>query len=65
MSLNLALLNAKRSSFDVSDVKFIYNKLGEKDWNANYGLLKIVWNIVYFTYLTRVLRLWIQTSHGI
>ena len=42
MNLNLALVNAKRSSFDVSDVKFIYKKLGEKDRNANYGLLKII-----------------------
>lgn len=42
MNLNLALVNAKRASFDVSDVKFIYNKLGEKDRNANYGLLKII-----------------------
>lgn len=65
MNLNLALVNAKRSSFDVSDVKFIYKKLGEKDRNANYRLLKIIWKVVYFTYLTRVLRLRIQTSLGI
>lgn len=61
----MALLNAKRNSFDVSDVKFIYSRLGEKDRNANYELLKIIRNVVYFTYLTRVLRLGIQTSLGI
>ena len=65
MNLNLALVNAKRASFDVSDVTFIYNKLGDEDRNANYGLLKIIWNVVYFTDLTRVLRLRIQTSLGI
>ena len=39
--LNLAAVNTNRATFDVLDVKFIYNKPGEKDQNANYRRLKM------------------------